>query len=77
MTTYKELKGTQIQVVSSDPDNPIEGQVWYNSTSNALKGFKLVATGSWSTGGSLNAARRYVGTAAADSSSGIGFGGNT
>ena len=38
MTTYKEIKGTQIEVVSSDPSNPVEGQVWYNSTDQAVKG---------------------------------------
>jgi len=57
MATYKEIKGTQIEVLASDPSNPVEGQVWYNSTSNVLKG--LVATGSaaWATGNALNTAR--------------------
>ena len=41
MTTYKEIKGTQIEVVSSDPSNPVEGQVWYNSTDQAVKGETL------------------------------------
>ena len=57
MTTYKELKGTNIEVNSSDPSNPIEGQVWFNSTSNVLKGLRPNLSGSWSTGGSLNQAR--------------------
>jgi len=38
MATYKEIKGTQIEVLASDPPNPVEGQFWYNSTSNVLKG---------------------------------------
>ena len=37
MTTYKEIKGTQIEAVATDPSNPVEGQVWYNTTSNVLK----------------------------------------
>ena len=37
MTTYKEIKGTQIQVLSSDPTNLVDGQVWYNSTDQAVK----------------------------------------
>ena len=37
MTTYKEIKGTQIQVLSSDPSNLLDGQVWYNSTDQAVK----------------------------------------
>ena len=30
MTTYKEINGTDITVVSSDPSNPLLGEVWYN-----------------------------------------------
>ena len=57
MATYKEIKGTQIEAVATDPSNPVEGQVWYNTTSNVLKG--LVATGSaaWATSNALNNAR--------------------
>ena len=54
MATYKEIKGTQIEVLASDPSNPVEGQVWYNSTSNVLKGQSVTSAGSWATGGSLN-----------------------
>ena len=42
MATYKEIKGTQIEVLASDPSNPVEGQVWYNSTSNVLKGSNVM-----------------------------------
>ena len=54
MTTYKEIKGTQIEVLESDPSNPVEGQVWYNSTSNVLKGQAVTTAGAWATGGALN-----------------------
>ena len=63
MTTYKELKGTNIEVNSSDPSNPIEGQVWFNSTSNVLKGQRPSLVGSWSTGGNLNTARSELAAA--------------
>ena len=59
MTTYKEIKGTQIEVLESDPSNPVEGQVWYNSTSNVLKG-NIFQTAAWSTGGALNTARNSL-----------------
>ena len=75
MTTYKEIKGTQIEVLASDPSNPVEGQVWYNSTSNVLKGEAATTVGSWSTGGSLNTGRRSMAGAGASSSSALGFGG--
>ena len=39
MTTYKEIRGTNIEAVASDPSNPVVGQVWYNTTTNVVKGF--------------------------------------
>ena len=39
MATYIALKGIEIQVIAGDPANPVEGQVWYNTTSNTLKGY--------------------------------------
>ena len=59
MATYKEIKGTQIEVVSSDPSNPVEGQVWYNSTDQAVKGQVLTAADAWATSGNLNTGRFY------------------
>ena len=41
MATYKDIKGTSVQIVSSDPSNPVIGQIWYNTSSNTLKGFEL------------------------------------
>ena len=71
MATYKEIKGTQIEAVASDPSNPVEGQVWYNTTSNDLKSLALTVAGAWATTGSLNQARNQLasaGQAARDSS---------
>jgi len=74
MTTYKELKGTNIQAVSSDPSNPIEGQVWYNTTSNVTKGQAATTAGAWASGGNLGTARYYSGSAGVYTS-GLVFGG--
>ena len=57
MTTYKEINGTNIEAVASDPSNPVEGQVWYNTTTNVVKGV-VNDPGSWSTGGALNTGRQ-------------------
>jgi hypothetical protein len=54
MATYKEIRGTQIEAVATDPTYPIEGQVWYNTTSNVLKGQSVTSSGAWATGGALN-----------------------
>ena len=32
MSDFKSLKGLYIKHVSSDPSNLIEGQIWYNTT---------------------------------------------
>ena len=39
MAEYKGINGTKIQNYTSDPDNPLTGQVWYNETANTLKYF--------------------------------------
>ena len=57
MATYKEIRGTQIEAVASDPSNPVEGQIWYNTTSNVLKGEAATATGSWATATAMGTAR--------------------
>jgi hypothetical protein len=58
MTTYNETKGIKIQVLATDPSEIIEGQVWYNSTSNTLKVFKTFPGDAWSSGGNLATARQ-------------------
>jgi hypothetical protein len=50
MATYKGIQGFTIQNLSADPSNPIEGQVWYNSTSNVWKVEEATTAGAWATG---------------------------
>jgi len=57
MANYTGIQGQNILIVSSDPSNPVEGQIWYNSTTNLLKGYANVVTNAWATGGNLNTAR--------------------
>ena len=77
MSEYKGIQGNKVRNYTSDPDNPKEGQVWYNETSNTLKVSSLTSSGSWATGGSLNTGRRSMGGAGVSSSSALGFGGNS
>jgi hypothetical protein len=58
MTTFKEIRGTAIQVVSSDPSNPETGQIWYNSSSGTLKGYVFATVNAWASGGNLNTKRQ-------------------
>ena len=41
MAQYTGIQGQNILIVSSDPANPTEGQIWYNTTTNLLKGYAL------------------------------------
>ena len=51
MTTFKEIRGNLIKSTSTDPANPQDGQIWYNSTSQVLKGEVFLAA--WSSGASM------------------------
>ena len=56
MATYSTEKGFTIQSLSSDPSPLLEGQVWYNTTTAVLKGATwTTGTGTWASGGTLNA----------------------
>ena len=59
MAEYKTIKGFKVQSLASDPSAP-EGQVWYNTTSSALK-YQSVAAGTWASGGTVPGA--YSGSA--------------
>ena len=37
MSTFKEIRGQLIRKYTTDPTTPLEGQIWYNSTSGTLK----------------------------------------
>ncbi len=76
MATYKGVKGFTIQNISADPPNPKEGQVWYNSTSNVLKGY-LTVTGAWASGTALNTPRNNSAGAGVSQDSALCFGGTT
>ena len=75
MATYKEINGTNIEAVSSDPANPVEGQVWYNTTSQTLKGQSATTAGAWSTGGALNQGRIAAQNGAGTQTAGLVYGG--
>jgi hypothetical protein len=75
MTDYKDKHGLNVQIVSSDPSDPIIGQVWYNTTTNLLKYQGPAGAGAWSTGGSLNTGRR-LGAASGGQSTSLVFGGS-
>ena len=56
MSTYNEIFGGKINVVGSDPANPIKGQVWFNTATPALK-YRGLTPAAWASGGNLATAR--------------------
>ena len=76
MAEYIKEKGVAIPSLASDPANPIEGEIWYNTTSNVLKCYKaIIGTGAWSSGGALNTARSQVGGSGTQAAT-LAFGGS-
>jgi hypothetical protein len=76
MATYKGIKGFSIQNLSADPSNPIEGEMWYNSTSNVWKVEELTAAGAWATGGNLIYGKSNPLAAAGTQTAALSFGGD-
>ena len=60
MTTYKGIKGFNIQTVSSDPPAPFTGQVWYNSTSATIKYSGGAIPATWATGNAMGTGREQI-----------------
>ena len=63
MAEYKEIHGSKVKNYEYDPDNPHVGQVWYNEELASLRVYDSYLGSGWSTGGSLNTARRISGDA--------------
>ena len=75
MTTFKEIRGQLIKSLSSDPSPATAGDMWYNSTSQTLKG--VVLSGTWSSGGTLGTARAQGGSSGSTQNDALFAGGIT
>ena len=76
MSTFKEIRGTLIKSLSSDPSPISNGDIWYNSTSQTLKG--VVPVTAWAAGGNLGTARDYLSASSAGTQDAtVVFGGNS
>ena len=74
MSTYKIIRGTHIKTVTTDPPSPVNGQMWYNSTTKVMKGFTSNPAGSWSTAANMNTARHSgIGSAGASAEAALGL----
>ena len=75
MSTYKGIRGLKVRDYTTNPDNPIEGQLWYNTTDNVAKYRIPNLLTSWRTDLSMNTARSFVGSAGGPTSA-LVFGGS-
>ena len=75
MADYINIYGQDILAVASDPANPTVGQIWYNTTSNTLKGGGVTTAAAWATANPLNTARYLLGGAGTQTAA-LAFGGN-
>ena len=73
MTTYKDIRGTHIKTVTSDPHAPVSGQMWYNSTTRVMKGAVLQPE-AVASGGDYPQSLYQAGSAGVQTAA-IGFGG--
>jgi len=77
MSEYSIIKGWTIPTLSSDPPSPIDGQIWYNSTSNDIKcSPNVLGVGAWTSGGTMNEGRRGFMSAGTQTAA-VYAGGNT
>ena len=78
MADYKTIHGTTVKNYTNDPDNPIEGQIWYDETAATLQYQipNVTSSGSFRTGNAMNTARRQ-GAGAGIQTSALAFGGET
>jgi len=58
MAKYKAEHGFEIKHRSSDPSNPIEGEIWYNTTTQTIKVAPKIAA--WSSGEAMTTAREGI-----------------
>jgi len=76
MAKLKDIRGTNVQSIAGDPSNPIEGQIWYNSTARVLKALRLTSTSSWASIPALNTPRNNQATGGSgDLTAGLSHGG--
>ena len=75
MSTYKEIRGLKVRDYTTNPDNPIEGQLWYNTTDNVAKYRIPNLLASWRTDLNINTARS-IGGSAGTYASALYFGGS-
>ena len=53
MATFKQIRGQTIKKYTTNPTNPLVGQMWYNNTTGTLKVYRNLGA-AWASGPSIN-----------------------
>lgn len=75
MSTYSQIFGTKIKPRTDDPDNAIQGEVWFNTQTGTVKYRGIFTPGVWTSAGFLNTGR-YGGAGGGTATAGLYSGGN-
>ena len=76
MSTYQGIRGLKVRDYTTNPDNPLEGQLWYNKTDQVGKYQTPVVTTAWRTGpDSASSSNRFYAGNAGTATSAISAGG--
>ena len=59
MSTYQGIRGLKVRDYTTNPDDPLEGQLWYNKTDQVGKYQIPNQTAAWRTSVSMNTARSF------------------
>ena len=59
MSTFKEIRGFTIKKYTTNPTNPLLGEMWYNNTTGTLKVYTDLG-GTFASGGALNVGRNAI-----------------
>ena len=74
MSTYQGIRGLKVRDYTPNPDNPLEGQLWYNKTDQVGKYQVPVVSTAWRTSVSMNEAK-WLGGSAGTETAALAFGG--
>jgi hypothetical protein len=77
MSTYKEINGSSVQYLSSDPPASHVGQVWYNTSTNQLKFNAGTPQKAWVTKAQNPIEQYFGGAASSSTTNGVMFGAQT
>ena len=74
MADYKSIHGVRVVGYTADPDNIIEGQIWFDKTASTVQYEIPVVSTAWRAGNDMNTAREALAEAGIQTAA-LGFGG--